>query len=66
MQVVHSIYREPPMVIKAKPVSPDKIRRDRGLVIMKQRDLAKVMKEYRSEIAEIQSIIPGWMPGQEI
>jgi hypothetical protein len=51
---------------KAKPVNADKVRRDRGLAEMKQRDLAKAIKEYSAEIAEIREVLPGWMPGQSI
>ena len=52
--------------VKAKRVNSDKARRDRGLQIMKQRDLDKAMREYAAEIAEIREVIPRWMPGQSI
>lgn len=66
MQVVHSIFREPPIAIKRKRLNPDDERASRRLAIRQERDRAIAIAEFSNEVKEIREYIPGWMPGQSI
>lgn len=66
MQVVHSIFREPPIALKPKRLNPDDERASKRLAIRQERDRAIALAEFQNEVKEIREYIPGWMPGQSI
>lgn len=66
MQVIHSIYRPQPRVVKVKRLTPDEERAELRLQRKMQSDLETALNEYSSEVAEIREYQPGWMPGQQI